>query len=85
MIVSYGGHGGGKGAAQLRQVLEGVHMNAVDTMPALSFPSRKVLVQATKGEELDLIGENRIWASEEKDICQGFEQLVLSLKGQHEA
>ena len=30
-IVSYGHHGGGKGAAQLRQVLKGLHMKPVGT------------------------------------------------------
>ena len=37
-IVSYGFHGGGKCAAQLRQVLEGLHMRPCATMPALTLP-----------------------------------------------
>lgn len=37
MIVSYGGHGGGKAAAQLRQVAEGLKMRPVTTMPALTL------------------------------------------------
>jgi NAD(P)H-dependent FMN reductase len=36
-IVSYGGHGGGKCAAQLRQVAESVKMRPVKTMPALTL------------------------------------------------
>jgi len=38
MIVSYGFHGGGRCAAQLRQVLEGLRMRPVPTMPALTLP-----------------------------------------------
>jgi NAD(P)H-dependent FMN reductase len=34
-IVSYGGHGGGKCAAQLRQVAEGLHMRPVATSPGV--------------------------------------------------
>jgi NAD(P)H-dependent FMN reductase len=36
-IVSYGGHGGDKCAAQLRQVAESVKMRPVTTMPALKL------------------------------------------------
>ena len=36
-IVSYGHRGGGKAAGQLRQVLEGLHMHPVPTMPAIVF------------------------------------------------
>jgi len=35
MLVSYGGHGGDKCAAQLRQVAEGVKLRPVQTMPAI--------------------------------------------------
>ena len=38
MIVSYGGHGGGKAAAQLRDVAESLKMRTVATMPALTLP-----------------------------------------------
>jgi NAD(P)H-dependent FMN reductase len=37
VIVSYGHHGGPKAAAQLRQVLEGLRMRPVATMPAITF------------------------------------------------
>jgi len=36
-IVSYGGHGGGKAAAQLRQVTEGLKMRPVATMPGVTL------------------------------------------------
>jgi NAD(P)H-dependent FMN reductase len=38
IIVSYGFHGGGRCAAQLRQVLEGLRMRPTPTMPALTLP-----------------------------------------------
>ncbi len=38
LIVSYGGHGGGKGASQLRDVAESLKMRPVATMPALTLP-----------------------------------------------
>jgi NAD(P)H-dependent FMN reductase len=37
VIVSYGHHGGTKAAGQLRQVLEGLRMRPVATMPAITF------------------------------------------------
>lgn len=37
LIVTYGGHGGGKCAAQLKQVAEGLDMRLVPTMPALTL------------------------------------------------
>ncbi len=36
-IVSYGGHGGGRCAAQLRQVAEGLGMRPVATMPGVTL------------------------------------------------
>lgn len=37
MIVTYGGHGGGKCAEQLNQVLSGIKMRIVDRMPGLTL------------------------------------------------
>jgi NAD(P)H-dependent FMN reductase len=37
VIITYGGHGGTKCAAQLRQVSEAVHMRPVATMPAITL------------------------------------------------
>lgn len=47
LIVTYGGHGGTKCAAQLRQVLTVVKMRLAVTMPSLVF-SRE-LVEANTG------------------------------------
>jgi NAD(P)H-dependent FMN reductase len=43
MIVTYGSHGGGKCAAQLRQVAEGLKMRPVTTMPAITLTDAMIL------------------------------------------
>ncbi len=48
MIVTYGGHGGGKCAEQLRQVIEAMKMRPVATMPALKLPREHI--EANTGE-----------------------------------
>ncbi|KAH7336444.1 putative NADPH-dependent FMN reductase [Rhexocercosporidium sp. MPI-PUGE-AT-0058] len=78
MIVSYGGHGGGKAASQLRQVLEGgLKMKVVEAMPALTFPGREVLRQASRGEELTL--PEGAWEKEGEDAKRGFEEMLRML------
>ncbi len=42
VIVTYGGHGGNKCAAQLRQVFDGLKIQTMPTMPALELPSAVV-------------------------------------------
>ena len=42
VIVSYGGHGGGKCAAQLRQVAEALKMRVIPTMPGIVLPEEVV-------------------------------------------
>jgi NAD(P)H-dependent FMN reductase len=48
MIVTYGGHGGVRGARQLREVLDGLKMRPVPTMPALTLARERV--EANDGE-----------------------------------
>lgn len=48
VIVTYGGHGGGRCAGQLRQVLKGLHMKPVPVMPALTLP--RPMIEANSGE-----------------------------------
>ena len=55
VIISYGYRGGGKAAAQLSQVLEGLRMRPVETMPAI-----------TTGDEMR--GENSMLKSAENDL-----------------
>jgi NAD(P)H-dependent FMN reductase len=47
MIVSYGGHGGGKCASQLREVLSGLKMRVVPEMPRLTLA--KSVIEANPG------------------------------------
>ncbi|KAL6252446.1 hypothetical protein RBB50_000165 [Rhinocladiella similis] len=54
LVVSYGGHGGGKAAVQLQQVLEAVNMKVIKDFVALQFPDRAFLYRAAHGENLDL-------------------------------
>lgn len=42
LIVSYGGHGGGKCADQLRQVLTGMGLQPVNTMPGFSLSRERI-------------------------------------------
>jgi NAD(P)H-dependent FMN reductase len=46
MLVTYGGHGGDKCASQLRQVLDGLHMKPVPTMPALVLARERIVANA---------------------------------------
>jgi NAD(P)H-dependent FMN reductase len=43
MLVTYGGHGGGKCAQQLRTVAKGLHMKTVWTSPALVLTRAQIL------------------------------------------
>ena len=53
VIVTYGGHGGGKCAEQLRQVAGGLKMRLVDTMPAITV-AREVIENDTPQSLEDL-------------------------------
>jgi NAD(P)H-dependent FMN reductase len=53
MIVSYGGDGGGKCDAQLRQVLCAVNMIPTKNNVELSFPSRDFYRQCGEGEGVE--------------------------------
>jgi NAD(P)H-dependent FMN reductase len=78
MIVSYGGHGGGKCAAQLRQVLCGVRMLPAKNAVELTFPSKGFTYQAAKGEDLGLDGTSSsgVWAADRKAISETFDELL---------
>lgn len=82
VIVSYGGHGGGKSAAQMRQVLQGgVGMRVVERMPALAFPDRKTLAMAAAGEELECLGGGgSIWEGEREGVCKAIEELMALIE-----
>lgn len=82
MIVSYGGHGGTKCAAQLKQVLEAVEMTVVGKEVGLQFPGKQVLIQAATGAELDLgkEGKGGIWEGERDGVREAFRELVALME-----
>lgn len=75
MIVSYGGHGGGKAAEQLKQVLHGVRMRPVERTVGLTFPSKETLMSAAEGREIDL----SFWERERREVVEVFDELVALL------
>ncbi|GAD96741.1 NADPH-dependent FMN reductase Lot6, putative [Paecilomyces variotii No. 5] len=83
MVVSYGGHGGGKAAAQLKQVLYGLRMRPIERAVELMFPDREYLVKAATGKSLGLLsdveGQDKVWSEERKHIVESFEELLTSL------
>lgn len=86
IIVSYGGHGGGKAAASLKLCLAGgIDMQIGDRMVVnLSFPNREVLYKAAKGEQLGLSAtkDGGIWSSERKRISSACDEMVGMLMAQ---
>ncbi len=69
MIVTYGGHGGDKCSAQLRQVLDGLSMATVATAPMLVLP--RALIEANTGE----INPSEEFASHLPSLRQAFSEL----------
>jgi NAD(P)H-dependent FMN reductase len=77
MIVTYGGHGGGKCADQLRQVLAGMHMAPVATMPGFSLP--RADIEANTG-----VVEPALACAEHLDVLrQAFIELAAALAPQN--
>jgi len=74
VIVTYGGHGGGKCALQLRQVTEGLNMRPVHTMPALRIP--RALIEANDGG----VAPGRDFAGDVPDLRQAFAELKVELE-----
>jgi NAD(P)H-dependent FMN reductase len=72
VIVTYGGHGGNKCAAQLRQVAEGIHMRAVKTMPAIELTD-EMIMGATVEPQRDFA----IYAD---TVREAFAELAVELK-----
>jgi len=74
MIVTYGSHGGGKCADQLRQVLEGLHMAPVATMPGLKLGRDRV--EANSG----LIDPAAAFADHLEALDEAFADLDAALR-----
>nr|GAT54709.1 NAD(P)H-dependent FMN reductase [Mycena chlorophos] len=75
LVVSYGSHGGGKGNAQLRQVLTGLHMRLCEKFVELEFAKAHDLA----GGEIEKETEEK-WRAEEKrkELKQAWEVFVAS-------
>ncbi|MCJ1337594.1 hypothetical protein MMC09_002876 [Bachmanniomyces sp. S44760] len=82
LIISYGGHGGGKCAAHLNEIMQGIRMRPTERMVQLAFPSREDQVKAVTGKDLGLSAEDEgtMWADKRKEIVTGFEELVAMLE-----
>jgi NAD(P)H-dependent FMN reductase len=74
MIVTYGTRGGGKCAAQLRQVLKGLHMKPV---AATALKLSRDRIEANFGN----IDAACAFATHERDLRRGFAQLQAALVG----
>lgn len=75
MIVSYGGHGGGKCARQLRQVLKGLHMRPVPARPGFTLSRERI--KANTGT-IDAAAE---FARHRGKVSKGFTQLAAAMRG----
>jgi NAD(P)H-dependent FMN reductase len=80
MIVSYGGHGGGMAAEQLKQVCQGLRMLPLDSSVCLTFPDKIFMAKVDRGEDLD-IGE--VFQEYKVDIQQRFNELMSRMPGVH--
>lgn len=80
MVVSYGGHGGGRAAEALAVVLQGLRMRTPGKTVNLSFPDRKFGGKCFIGEDLGLQEEgNAVWVKDRDDIVEVWEEMVKLL------
>ena len=85
-VVSYGGHGGSRSSAQLRQVLQSVRMRVTERNVELTFPSKEHMLKAATGEALgleggsgDADGAGGVWVAEKGKIVEAYDELVQLL------
>jgi NAD(P)H-dependent FMN reductase len=71
MIVTYGGHGGDRCAAQLQQVCEGLHMTPVATKPALRLSRARIEANAADVDVAEFAGHL-------DDLRQAFGELAAA-------
>ncbi|KAJ5159890.1 uncharacterized protein N7482_006894 [Penicillium canariense] len=81
IVVSYGGHGGGKCNKQLREVLQGVRMSPISSNVELTFPWRDVLVKAARGQDIGFAASTGpgFWEDERKIIADAYMELLQVL------
>jgi len=73
MIVTYGGHGGGRCAEQLQQVCEGLHMAPVSTRTGLVLARHRI--EANAGE----VDPPTEFAAHLDELRQAFAELAAAL------
>jgi NAD(P)H-dependent FMN reductase len=76
MIVTYGSHGGGRCAAQLRQVLEGLRMKPIAAMPGLKLAQEAIIANT------GLITPAEAFAEQLNEVRGAFEELKAALANQ---
>lgn len=82
MVVSYGGHGGGKAADALRTVLLGLRMRTPGRTVNLNFPDRGFAGRCFVGADLGLAdGGSGVWVKERGDIVALWDEMVALLTG----
>lgn len=74
LIVTYGSHGGGRCARQLRQVLKGLHMKPLATMPGLRLTNDRI--KANEGS----IDAGAAFGRHEGALHRGLAQLDLAIR-----
>ena len=74
-IVTYGGHGGEKCARQLRQVLKGLNMRPIATMPAFKLAHSRIKANTGTIDPAVEFGKHR------KALQQAFAELAMALRG----
>lgn len=82
MVVSYGGHGGGRAAEALQQILgRFINMRALDETVNLTFPGREFVMKASQGADLGLApaGTDGVWQDRTDDIVKLWRQLTVLL------
>ncbi|KAI9709401.1 MAG: hypothetical protein M1828_002522 [Chrysothrix sp. TS-e1954] len=79
MVVSYGGHGGGKAAAALILTCKGLHMKPVEDTVELPLVPRSRLQKAMKEGEL-LGDEGEFWKAQLDKIPGMLDEVVASLR-----
>ncbi|KAI3398862.1 hypothetical protein diail_8371 [Diaporthe ilicicola] len=80
MVVSYGGHGGGKAAEALRVVLQGLKMKTPEKTVNMAFPDREFAGKCFGGKDLGLQEEeSAVWAKDRDDVIAVWDELVKLL------
>lgn len=80
MIVSYGGHGGGKAAEALKTVCQGLKMKVMEKTVALAFPDKEFMGKCLAGGDLGLELDRRdFWTKESEEIRSIWDEMAGQL------